>query len=86
MTSIQYKDQAGAYRIEAPMRHRRRDLWGRLVSDWITDDRWKSPSEGHSEAQWGCLKKDVMINFPLHGLIHYEESALDLQLIERATS
>jgi hypothetical protein len=38
----------------------------------------------HSEAQWGYLKKGVMIEFPLHGLIHYEEPEPDLQLIERA--
>lgn len=43
-------------------------------------------SNDHSEAQWGYLKKGVMIEFPLHGLIHYEESEPDLQLIERARS
>lgn len=36
------------------------------------------------EAQWGYLKKGVMINFPLYGLIHYEEPETDLQLIARA--
>jgi hypothetical protein len=41
-------------------------------------------SNEHPEAQWGYLKKGVMINFPLYGLIHYEESEPDLQLIERA--
>jgi hypothetical protein len=38
----------------------------------------------HSAAQWGYLKKGVMINFPTLGLIHYEEPEPDLQLIERA--
>ncbi len=38
----------------------------------------------HSKAQWGYLKKGVMIEFPKHGLIHYEEPEPDLQLIERA--
>jgi hypothetical protein len=41
-------------------------------------------SEGHSAAQWGYLKKGVMINFPQHGLIHYEEPEPDLQLTGRA--
>jgi hypothetical protein len=40
----------------------------------------------HSEAQWGYLKKGVMIEFPKHGLIHYEELEPDLQLIGRAKS
>jgi len=38
----------------------------------------------HSEAQWGYLKKGVMIKFPLHGLIHYDEPEPDLQLVKRA--
>jgi hypothetical protein len=38
----------------------------------------------HSQAQWGYLKKGVMIEFPLHGLIYYQEPEPDLQLIERA--
>jgi hypothetical protein len=38
----------------------------------------------HSEAQWGYLKKGVMIKFPKHGLIHYENAEPDLQLIGRA--
>ena len=40
-------------------------------------------SEDCSEAQWGYLKKGVMINFPMYGLIHYEEPEPDLQLISR---
>ena len=43
-------------------------------------------SDGDSEAQWGYLKKGVMIKFPLHGLIHYEEPEPGLQLIERSKS
>jgi hypothetical protein len=43
-------------------------------------------SQEHSEAQWGYLKKGVMIEFPLHGLVHYEEPEPDLQLIERTRS
>ena len=38
----------------------------------------------HSEAQWGYLKRSVMIEFPLHWSIHYEEPEPDLQLIKRA--
>ncbi|MFO0697904.1 MAG: hypothetical protein U0236_01655 [Nitrospira sp.] len=38
-----------------------------------------------SEAQWGYLKKGVMIKFQKYGLIYYdEEPDEDLQLIARA--
>ena len=40
-------------------------------------------SAEHPEAQWGYLKKGVLIRFSLWGLIHYEESEPDLQLICR---
>jgi hypothetical protein len=40
----------------------------------------------HPQTQWGYLKKGAMIEFPLHGLIHYENAEPDLQLIERAPS
>lgn len=42
-------------------------------------------SETHPAAQWAYLKKGVMIEFPKHGLIHYEAPEPDLQLIERAS-
>jgi hypothetical protein len=41
-------------------------------------------SEGFPEVQWGYLKKGVIINFPVWGLIHYEELEPDLKLIARA--
>jgi hypothetical protein len=41
-------------------------------------------SAEHPEAQWGYLKKGVMIEFPTYGLIHYEKPEPDLQLIARA--
>lgn len=41
-------------------------------------------SDGHSEAQWGYLKKGVVIEFPTVGVIHYVEPEPDLQLISRA--
>jgi hypothetical protein len=41
-------------------------------------------SEGYPESQWSYLQKGVMINFPLHGLIHYEEIEPDIQLIRRS--
>lgn len=41
-------------------------------------------SDEHSKAQWGYLKKGVMIEFPKHGLIHYEQPEPDLRLIARA--
>jgi hypothetical protein len=40
-------------------------------------------SDDHSEAQWGYLRKGVMIAFPKYGLIHYEEPEPGLQLIAR---
>lgn len=41
-------------------------------------------SDDHPEAAWGYLGKGVMISFPKHGLIHYEEPEADLQLLSRA--
>lgn len=41
-------------------------------------------SDAYPATQWGYLKKGVMINFPLYGLIHYESPEPDLQLIARA--
>ena len=43
-------------------------------------------TDEHSEAQWGYLKKGVMINFPKYGLIHFVEPDEDLQLIARTDS
>ncbi len=43
-------------------------------------------SVDHPEAQWGYLRKGVIIEFPLYGLIHYESPEPDLQLIERRRS
>jgi hypothetical protein len=40
-------------------------------------------SEAYPEAQWGHLKKGVLIAFPKWGLIHYEEAEPDLELIAR---
>ena len=37
------------------------------------------------KAKWGYLKRGVVVNFPQHGLIHYEQSEPDLELLERAT-
>ena len=42
-------------------------------------------TEKHSREQWSYLKKGVMIEFQLWGLIHYDEPEEDLQLIERAS-
>jgi hypothetical protein len=36
------------------------------------------------EAQWGYLKKGVMITFPQYGLIHYGEIDPDLSFLRRA--
>jgi len=40
-------------------------------------------SDAHPEAQWGYLKRGVMIAFPKYGLIHYEKPEPDLVLISR---
>jgi hypothetical protein len=40
-------------------------------------------SSGFPATSWGHLKQGVMINFPMYGLIHYEEAEEDLELIER---
>lgn len=42
-------------------------------------------SQEFPEAQWGYLKKGVMVAFPSCGLVHYEQSAPDLQLIARVS-
>ena len=42
-------------------------------------------SDDYPMSQWSYLKKGVMINFPLYGLIHYEEPEPDLQLIGRVS-
>ena len=40
-------------------------------------------SEEYPEAEWRYLKKGVMVNFTLLGLVHYAEPDSDLQLIAR---
>ena len=42
-------------------------------------------TEDHPKEQWGYLKKGVMIDFPLLGLIHYAETDPDLQFVSRAS-
>jgi len=39
----------------------------------------------YPKANWGYLKRGVVVNFPQHGLIHYEQSEPDWELLERAT-
>ena len=41
-------------------------------------------SKEYPEAQWGSLKKGAMVEFPMYGLIHYEQPEEDLELIARA--
>lgn len=54
---------------------------GIVVASIDTDEY----SDAQPRAQWAYLKKGVMIEFPKHGLIHYEQPEPDLQLIERAS-
>jgi hypothetical protein len=39
--------------------------------------------DGYPADQWEYLKEGVMIEFPLHGLIHYQKTDPDLQLVKR---
>ena len=57
-----------------------KDDKGLVVASMDTDEY----SVEHPRAQWAYLKKGVMIEFPVHGLIHYEQPEPDLQLVERA--
>ncbi len=41
-------------------------------------------SDEHPREKWSYLGKGVMIEFPLFGLIHYEEPEEDLVLISRS--
>ena len=36
-----------------------------------------------TEAQWSCLQKGVLVDFPRWGLIHYEEPDQDLEFLAR---
>lgn len=40
----------------------------------------------HSEAQWRYLKRGVMIEFPLYGLMHMERPEADLELLARGNA
>lgn len=40
-------------------------------------------SSEHPKAQWGYLKKGVMIKFSKFGLIHYEQAEPGLELVAR---
>ena len=42
-------------------------------------------SERFPQALWAYLEKGVMVEFPLYGLIHYDEAEPDLQLISRGS-
>lgn len=56
------------------------DAYGVVVCSMDTGEY----TDSHPEAQWGYLKCGVMIEFPMYGLIHYEEPESDLVLIARA--
>jgi hypothetical protein len=52
-----------------------------LVVCSMDDDEY---TDDHPRKQWDYLKKGVMIEFPLYGLIHYQVAEPDLQLVARA--
>jgi len=56
------------------------DDQGIVVASMDTDEY----SSEHPRAQWAYLEKGVMIEFPTHGLLHYQQPEPDLQLVERA--
>ena len=41
-------------------------------------------SDGYTKADWDYLGTGILVNFPLHGLIHYERPEPGLQLVARA--
>ena len=43
-------------------------------------------TEAYPKAQWSCLEKGVLINFPTHGLIHYELMVESVKLIARGAA
>jgi hypothetical protein len=43
-------------------------------------------SDQYSQADWSHLQRGVLINFPLYGLIHYEQPEANLELIARANA
>ncbi len=55
------------------------DSGGVVVCSIDTDEY----DDDYPKAQWDYLKRGVMINFPLYGLIHYVEPEPDLLLIHR---
>ena len=57
-----------------------KDANGVVVCSIDTDEY----SGEHSKAQWGYLKKGVMIEFDQYGLIHYEDPEPDLMLVGRS--
>jgi len=56
-----------------------KDEGGIVVASMDTDEY----TDENPKEQWGHLK-GVMIEFPLFGLIHYDEPDEDLELISRA--
>jgi hypothetical protein len=57
-----------------------KDEGGIVVASIDTDEY----TDENQKEQWGHLKKGVMIEFPLFGLIHYDEPDEDLELISCA--
>ncbi|SHH65578.1 hypothetical protein [Massilia sp. CF038] len=43
-------------------------------------------SERYSRVNWSYLNKGVLINFPQHGLLHYDLLGADVHLVARGGS
>jgi hypothetical protein len=55
---------------------------GTVVASIDTDEY----STGHPKSEWGYLKRGIVVEFSLFGVIHYEEPEPGLRLLERARS
>lgn len=56
------------------------DVGGIVVCSIDTEEY----SDEYPKEEWCYLEKGVLIKFPIHGLIHFEEPESELQLIGRA--
>ena len=58
------------------------DANGVVVCSIDTDEY----TDKYPKTQWGYLKTGVLVEFPKHGLIHYEKAEPDLKLVRRVKS
>lgn len=61
-------------------------LWAGAEGTVVCSLDTREFSEGYPEAEWGYLRKGVLIDSPQAGLIHYLEPEDSFKLIRRSTS